>query len=96
MATKKRPRISLDQISTIVDLVSGPLLSKRGQKVLCGTYSNGKPRSAIDALRDEYISPEDRERWDRMKAGKKKKNKKKKGKKGKKKNKDLFRTVRWS
>jgi hypothetical protein len=42
----------------------------------------------IDAWRDEYISPKDRERWDKLKDQKKKNKKKKKKnkKKGKKKN----------
>lgn len=70
-------------VGMLVDIVTNIASSPKGQRFLCGTYSDGKPRSVIDAMRDEYISPKDRERWDRIKADKKKKKKKKK-KKGKK------------
>lgn len=80
-------------IGGIVKQVSDVALSSKGQQFLCGTYSDGKPRSFVDAMRDEYVSPKDRERWEKQK--KKKKKKKKKGKKGKKKlqaqNLDIFR-----
>lgn len=54
------------------------VLSEGGQRFICGTYSNGKPRSLVDAARDEYISPKDRENWEKRKKKKKKKSKKKK------------------
>ena len=75
----------LMQAITVLKAVSEVATTKEGQKFLCGTYSNGKPRSAIDAWRDEFISPEDREYWEKKKRKKKKKGKKKKkkGKKGK-------------
>lgn len=69
--------------------VAEAALSEKGQRFLCGTYSNGKTRSVVDALRDEYISPKDRENWEKKKAAKKKKKNKNKKKK-KKKNKDYF------
>ena len=65
------------EIGAIVKAVSDVLMSDKGQKFVCGTYSNGKPRSVVDALRDEYISPNDRDRWDKAKKKKKKKKKKK-------------------
>lgn len=55
-------------------------MSEDGQKFICGTYSNGKPRSLADAARDEFISPKDREDWEKKKKKKKKKNKKAKKK----------------
>ena len=75
----------------IVKTVSDVVLSDAGQKSLCGTYSDGKTRSFADAMRDEYISPKDREKWEKKKAKKKgKKKDKKKKKKGKKKDFDPF------
>ena len=65
-------------LSKIASIVSDTLLSERGQKFICGTYSNGKPRSVTDALRDEYISPKDRAYWEKKKKKKKKSKKKKK------------------
>lgn len=56
-------------------------MSEKGQRVLFGTYSNGKTRSAIDAWRDETISPKDREKWEKKKKKKNKKHKKNKKKK---------------
>lgn len=49
------------------------------QDVLCGTYADGTPRSFIDALRGDYISPEKKKKYQKKKA-KKKKDKKKKDK----------------
>ena len=65
----------------IVKTVSDVVLSDAGQKFLCGTYSDGKTRSFADAMRDEYISPKDREKWEKKKAKKKGKKKDKKKKK---------------
>lgn len=71
--------MSID-IKSIIGGVGDFVLSESGQKFICGTYSNGKPRSLVDAARDEYISPKDREEWEKRKKKKKKKNKKKKKK----------------
>lgn len=49
------------------------------QEVMCGTYADGTPRSFIDALRGDYISPEKKKKILKKKA-KKKKDKKKKDK----------------
>lgn len=67
-------------IGSIIGGIGDFILSESGQKFICGTYSNGKPRSLVDAARDEYISPKDRERWEKTKKKKKKKSKKKKSK----------------
>lgn len=65
-------------IRGIINGISDIALSEEGQRFICGTYSNGKTRSVVDAMRDEYISPDDRAAWDKKKAKKKKKKKKKK------------------
>ena len=75
-------KIDIEAAIGVIETIAS---SKVGQKVLFGTYSDGKPRSAVDAWRDEYISPKDREKWDKKKR-KKKKKKKKEEKKRKKKN----------
>lgn len=64
-------------ITSAIKTVSNIVMSDSGQKFLCGTYSNGKARSVVDAMRDEYISPSDREKWEKTKKKKKKKKKKK-------------------
>lgn len=48
------------------------------KKVLFGTYSDGTPRSMIDGIHDEVLSPKDREKYHKKKGKKKKKNNKKK------------------
>lgn len=63
-------------IGSIIGGIADFALSEQGQKFICGTYSNGKPRSLVDAARDEYISPKDRERWEKQKKKKKKAKKK--------------------
>ena len=60
----------------VIKEVSGIALSESGQKFLCGTYSDGKTRNVVDAMRDEFMSPETREKM--TKKDKKKKKKKKK------------------
>lgn len=81
MANKK------SKAKDVLDVVINLLTSENSQKFLCGTYSNGDTRSLADAIQGEFISPEDRAKWE-----KKKKDKKdgsgKKNKKGKKKTKD--------
>lgn len=67
-------------IGAILTGIADFALSDRGQRFICGTYSNGKPRSIVDAARDEYISPKDREIWEKKKKKKKKKHKKAKKK----------------
>ena len=64
-------------ITNAIKTVSNIVMSDSGQKFLCGTYSNGDPRSVVDAMRDEYVSPDDRANWDKKEKMKKKKKKKK-------------------
>lgn len=71
-------KIPIETIVSIVKEVGG---NKDFQKAVFGTYSNGKARSAIDAVRGEVISPEDQlliTKKLNKKKKKKKKNKKKK------------------
>ena len=65
--------IDARSITTAVKQVANVVMSDKGQKFLCGTYSNGEPRSVVDAMRDEYVSPDDRVKWDKKKKKKKKK-----------------------
>lgn len=57
---------------------------KDAQKIILGKYSNGKPRSVIDAINGEIIDPKDKllitKRLEDEKKNKKKKKKKKKNK----------------
>ena len=69
--------LNIKAVTTTIKQVADIAMSNSGQKFICGTYSNGKPRSVVDAMRDEFVSPEDRAKWDKKKK-KKKKNKKKK------------------
>ena len=87
MSVKKNHKSNID-FGDILSKASSFILSDSGQKFLCGTYSNGKTRSVIDALHDEIISPKDREKWE-------KKNKKKKMKHNKRK-KDKFSKNLWN
>lgn len=66
-------------IATIVGTIAGAAFSEGGRKFLCGTYSDGSPRSLSDALNGEIYSPKEREK----KIKKYKKSKKKNKKKGK-------------
>ena len=47
-------------------------------KFLIGTYSDGTNRNVVDAMNGDFLSPQDKEKWE-----KKKKKKKKARKKGK-------------
>lgn len=79
--------LNIKAVTTTIKQVADIAMSNSGQKFICGTYSNGKPRSVVDAMRDEFVSPEDRANWDK----KKKKKKKNKKKKKKPQNADIFR-----
>lgn len=77
-------------IEAAIGVIETIASSKIGQKFICGTYSDGKPRSVVDAWRDEYISPKDRERWEKKKRKKKKKKKKEAKKRKKEKKKSIY------
>lgn len=62
----------------IIGTVVGLMTDKSVQKVIFGEYSDGSPRSLMDCLDGEILSPSDRERFVYGKKKKKKKHKKKK------------------
>ena len=71
-------------VETIVSIAKELGGNKKIQKTIFGTYSNGRPRSAIDAVKGEVISPEDQLLiTKRLQKKNKKKKKKKKHKKNK-------------
>ena len=45
-----KQKLDLEMLSIVRDFIK----SSGGQKFICGTYSNGKPRSVVDALRNPY------------------------------------------
>lgn len=67
-------------IAKVAGTVAGIVTSDAGKKFLCGTYSDGTPRSLTDALNGEIISPEDKGKKIKKYEKKKKKLKKKKKK----------------
>lgn len=75
---KEDEKMDIDKIAKIAGVVTGAILSEGGRKFLCGTYSDGTPRSLQDALNDEIYSPEEREKRLKKLAKKKKKKKNKK------------------
>ena len=58
-------------ISGVVETIS----DEKVQKAIMGTYADGTPRSFVDCINDEYLSPKQREKY--VYKGKKKKKKKK-------------------
>lgn len=66
----------------IGEIISGIVDGLSHQDMICGKYSDGTPRSLIDAIRGDYISPKKKKKL--MKASKKAKKDKKKLKKMKK------------
>ena len=59
--------VNLKMITGAIEKVADIAMSSSGQKFICGTYSDGKPRSGVDAMRDEYVSPKDRMEYDKKK-----------------------------
>ena len=45
--------VNLKMITGAIEKVADIAMSSSGQKFICGTYSDGKPRSVVDAMRDE-------------------------------------------
>ena len=62
-------------IGKIVGIITEAVTDKNVQKAVFGTYSDGKPRSLVDCVNGEFLSPKDREKYVYKK--KKKKGKKK-------------------
>lgn len=83
MSKKKNKTIqTIEVLSSASSLILG---NKKLQKILCGTYSNGKIRSFSDAIHGEIVDPRDKKlkvyKYMEKQEKKKKKNKKKKNKK---------------
>ena len=76
-------------VDTVLNVTDSLLGSEKVQTFLCGTYSDGTPRSLPDALNDELYSP--KQKKNKAKNDKKKKKKKhKKKKKNKAKKSDYY------
>lgn len=79
MKKKKKDAVMTAIFGGVGKVMSGIVDGLSDQNVLCGTYADGTPRSFIDALRGDYISPEKKKKI-LKKQCKKKKDKKKKDK----------------
>ena len=68
-------------IATVIQTIGSLAQSKKVQKLVLGSYSDGSPRSIADMIDGEILSPKDREKYNKPKKKKnKKKHKKKKAK----------------
>lgn len=65
------------QLAALVSTAVATLADKSVQKVLFGTYSDNTPRSLVDCVNGEILSPKDREKYLYKKKKKKNKSKKK-------------------
>lgn len=79
MKRKKKNDLKATLLSGFGRIAGDIIDGLSSQEVMCGTYADGTPRSFIDALRGDYISPEKKKKILKKKA-KKKKDKKKKDK----------------
>ena len=81
----KKNKKALQTVELIGTASTFILGNKKLQKIVCGTYSNGKPRSISDAIHGEIVDPKDKKmkvyKYMEKQEKKKKKNKKKKNKK---------------
>lgn len=72
-------KVDFKKITALATTIAGVAFSEGGRKFLCGTYSDGTPRSLSDALSGEIYSPEERKkRLKKLEKNKKSKKKKKK------------------
>lgn len=77
MKRKKKNDLKATLLSGFGRIAGDIIDGLSSQEVMCGTYADGTPRSFIDALRGDYISPEKKKKILKKKAKKKKdKNKK--------------------
>jgi hypothetical protein len=65
-----KTKLAVSGLMQLIDLCS----TDKVQKMLFGTYSNGKARSMVDAINDEVLSPKQRKSklYKKRKSGKKK------------------------
>jgi hypothetical protein len=83
MKRKKKNDLKATLLSGFGRITGDIIDGLSSQEVMCGTYADGTPRSFIDALRGDYISPETKKKILKKKAKKKKDKKKDKKKKDK-------------
>lgn len=64
----------LETFITAASQVIGVVTNEDLRKTILGTYSDGKPRSLVDAMNDEVLSPKQRQKklYKKRKSGKKK------------------------
>lgn len=64
----------LETFVTVAAEVIGVVTNEDLRKAILGTYSDGKPRSVVDAMNDEVLSPKQRQKklYKKRKSGKKK------------------------
>lgn len=65
-------------IETAVAVATKLCGSEEFKTFMCGTYSDGSPRSLPDAISNETLSPKQKEKAEKAKAKRKKKKKKNK------------------
>lgn len=75
MKRKKKNDLKATLLSGFGRIAGDIIDGLSSQEVMCGTYADGTPRSFIDALRGDYISPEKKKKILKKKAKKKKKDK---------------------
>jgi len=82
MKRKKKDNVKSTLLAGLGKLATEVIDTISSQDVLCGTYTDGTPRSFIDALRGDYISPKKKKKILKKECEKykKKKDKKKKDK----------------
>lgn len=67
-------------IDTIVSVITSLGSNDKFKGFICGTYSDGEPRSIPDAINNEILSPKQKKKIMEADSKKKKKKKKKKNK----------------
>lgn len=72
MKRKKKNDLKATLLSGFGRIAGDIIDGLSSQEVMCGTYADGTPRSFIDALRGDYISPEKKKKILKKKAKKKK------------------------
>lgn len=64
----------MDTVITVATQIIGVVTNEDLRKTVLGTYSDGKPRSIIDAYNGEVLSPKQKQKklYKKRKSGKKK------------------------
>ena len=69
---KKKSSLSGALFNNLSKLAGNVIEGLGDQELLFGTYADGKPRSFIDALRGDYISPKKKSKIKKIKKERKK------------------------